>query len=82
MIMVDVFVPSVSKNYTFQLDETARISLVIAELTELICKQEQSQFVGNKGDICLCVYKQNAIMSNEKTLRDYGIIDGGRLILV
>lgn len=82
MILVEVYVPSVSKRYTFRLDEKVKIGVIVAELTELICQQEQCDFVGNKNELILCTYKSNAIMSSDLNLKDYGIGDGGRLILV
>jgi len=82
MILTDVYVPSVSKHYAFQLDEKVKIGILIEELAELICQKEQCRFVGKKTELVLCIYKSNAIMSKDMTLRDYGIADGGRLILV
>ena len=82
MILVDVYVPSVSNNYSFRLDEKIQIGLLIEELAELICQKEQCRFVGDKAELHLCMYKMNAIMSKEMTLTDYGIVDGGKLILV
>lgn len=82
MILTDVYVPSVSKHYTFQLEEKLKVGILIAELAELICQKEQCQFIGDKEELLLCVYQDNAILDREKTLEEYGIVDGGRLILV
>ena len=82
MILVDVYVPSVSKYYAFRLDEKVKIGIIIAELTELICQKEQCGFVGNKEELVLCTYNANSIMSRDLSLKDYGIKDGGRMILV
>lgn len=82
MILTDVYVPSVSKHYAFRLDEKVKIGIVIAELTELICQKEQCQFVGDRDCLVLCLYNVNAIMDKDRTLQDYGISDGGKLILV
>lgn len=82
MILVDVYVPSVSKYYAFRLDEKVRIGIIIAELTELICQKEQCGFAGNKEELVLCTYEANALMSRDMSLKDYGIRDGGKLILV
>lgn len=82
MILTDVYVPSVSKHYAFRLDEKAKISVVMAELIELICQKEQCEFSAGKEKFVLCTYQSKAIMSSERTLREYGITDGGKLILV
>ncbi|MBR2409480.1 MAG: hypothetical protein IKB07_11075 [Lachnospiraceae bacterium] len=82
MILADVYVPSVSKHYAFRLDDNVKIGVLIEELTELICQKEQCCFIGNKEELVLCTYNANAIMSNKLKLKDYGIKDGGKLILV
>ncbi len=82
MILTDVYVPSVSNHYVFKLDEKSKIGVIIAELTELICQKEQCRFAGDKDKLVLCNYQSEAIMSKDMTLRDYGITDGDRLILV
>lgn len=82
MILIDVYVPSVSKHYEFRVNEKEKIAVIITELAELICQKEQCRFSGNKEDLLLCLYQMNAIMSNEMTLYDYGVTDGGQVILV
>ena len=82
MILTDVYVPSVSKQYMFKVDEKSKIGVIVAELTELICQKEQCRFVGDKEKLVLCNYQSEAVMSMDMTLKDYGITDGSRLILV
>ena len=43
MIMVDVTVPSIGRQYNFSLEEQASISMLIAEITEVICQKECCQ---------------------------------------
>lgn len=40
MIMVDIQVPSVGRNYNFQLDEQVPVSSLIMEITEMVCQKK------------------------------------------
>ena len=40
MIMADVYVPSIGRQYDFSLDEQAQISQLIPEIAEVICQKE------------------------------------------
>lgn len=82
MILIDVYVPSVSEHYAFRVEEKVKISLVIDEMAELICQKEHCHFSGDRNELLLCLYKDNAIMNRENTLYDYGVTDGDRVILV
>lgn len=81
MILVDVFVPSLNKNYEFQLDETVRIEMVIEEITEMICQKEHCSLIGDRNAMCLCKYQGESIMNRKTTLEQNLVTDGGRLIL-
>ncbi len=82
MIFVDVNVPAVNKTYDFNLDETVPISLVLEEIVEMICQKEHCSLSGEKGDILLCQYSDQSVLSRNKSLEDCGIKDGTKLILV
>ena len=40
MIMADVYVPSIGRQYDFSLDEQAVIAQLIPEIAEVICQKE------------------------------------------
>ena len=82
MIMVDVLVPSVGRKYNFNLEEEAKISELIAELTEVICQKENCILGGKADDFSLCSIGQEKILSPEASLRQYGISYGSELMLV
>lgn len=82
MIMVDVTVPSIGRQYNFSLEEQASISMLIAEITEVICQKECCQLAGSVDRLNLCSYEQKKILSPEGTLGQYGITNGNRLLLV
>ncbi|MDO5348959.1 MAG: EsaB/YukD family protein [Lachnospiraceae bacterium] len=82
MIMVDVTVPSIGRQYNFSLEEQAAISMLIAEITEVICQKECCQLAGSIEKLNLCSYEQKKILSPAATLSQYGITNGSRLLLV
>lgn len=82
MILVDVFVPSLNKNYEFQLDENVCIEFVIEEITEMICNKEHCRIVGNKEDLYIGKYQSKSMLDKTMTLSEINVSDGDRLILV
>ncbi|MDO5415636.1 MAG: EsaB/YukD family protein [Lachnospiraceae bacterium] len=82
MIMVDVTVPSIGRQYNFSLEEQASISMLIAEIAEVICQKEGCQLAGSTEKLNLCSYDQKKILSPGASLSQYGITNGSRLLLV
>lgn len=82
MILVDVTVPSVEKTYDFNLDENAQIALVIEEIAGMICQKEHCEIIGNKEELLLCRYEEQVVLDRASTLRESGLENGGRLLLV
>jgi hypothetical protein len=82
MILVDVTVPSVEKTYDFNLDENAQISLVMEEIVGMICQKEQCEMIGNKENLLLCQYGGQVILNKQSTLKECGVTNGYRLLLV
>lgn len=82
MIMVDVTVPSIGRQYNFSLEEQAPISMLVAEITEVICQKECCQLAGSAEKLNLCSLEQKKILSPKASLGQYGITNGNRLMLV
>lgn len=82
MIMVDVKVPSIGRTYNFSLEENTEIATLIAEIVEVICQKESCHLMGNAEQIALCSLDQEQILPHGNTLRQCGIHDGCRLLLV
>ena len=82
MILVDIVVPSVDKIYDFMLDETVPIFIVIDEIVDMVCRKEQCSISGDKEKLMLCSLEGQTILDKKRTLKEYGIINGKRLILV
>ncbi len=82
MVLVDIFVPSVDKEYDFQLSETAEISTVIEEISEMIGQKERTEIVGDINRLQLCHKERQCILDRNRTLAQCGVVTGSRLILV
>lgn len=82
MIVVDLFVPSVYKNYNFQLDENVSINLIIEEIVEMICQKENSGIMGNVNNLLLCDKQTERVLDKNKTLSECRIVTGSNLMLV
>lgn len=82
MIMADVNVPSIGRQYDFSLDEQAQIGQLIPEIAEVICQKENCILGGNPEELMLCLMDQRTIMDRSKSLSSYGIGNGCSLLLV
>ena len=82
MIIVNIKVPALEKEYNFSVDENAPVSELIEEVVELIAQKEGVQFGGNRNEVVLCSREPGFQCARESSLNDYGIYGGGELILV
>ncbi len=82
MIMVDVYVPVLDKEYDFCLNPDVKISTVIEEISEMIARKEHSQIAGNTEKMILCDREEGRILDGTKTLGVCRIQTGSRLMLV
>lgn len=82
MMMVDIYVPGVGQTYDFNVDENAKISLLIEELAGMICQKEQCTLSGNIKELLLVSLTRNRMLNPGLTLLHYKIGQGERLMLV
>ena len=82
MVMVDVFVPAVGKEYDFHLDEEVRIGMIIEEIAEMIAHKEHTEIVGEMQKLLLCDRDSQSILQTDLSLQECGIATGAKLILV
>ncbi|CDD59726.1 EsaB/YukD family protein [Clostridium sp. CAG:43] len=82
MIMVDIQVPSVGRNYNFQLDEQVPVSSLIMEITEMVCQKEGCVLEAEHSDFILCSLDKDKILVSEGSLEQQEILNGERLILI
>lgn len=82
MINVDVYVPALDRVYNFNLDEDSKISVLIEEITELICKKEHSTLDGLKERLIMGSFDKKLNFDHQYSLREYSVKNGEKLILV
>ena len=82
MINVDVYVPALDRTYNFNLDGEARISHLIGEISELICKKEQSVLDGAVEQLVMGSIERKINFNAKQSLQDYSVNNGDTLILV
>ena len=82
MIMADVYVPSIGRQYDFSLDEQATIAHLIPEIAEVICQKENCTLGGSEEELLLCLMDVRQILDKKKSLSNYGIGNGCSLLLV
>lgn len=82
MINVDVYVPAMDRVYNFNLDEDAGISVLIEEISELICRKEHSSLDGEKERFVMGSLDEGKNFDPICSLREYSVKNGAKLILV
>ncbi|MBR6770716.1 MAG: hypothetical protein IKM28_05690 [Lachnospiraceae bacterium] len=82
MIMVNIYVPTVDREYDFSLDQNVKIETIITEIGEMISRKEQSKIVGKIEELILCDKDSRKILRREDTLAACGICTGSKLILI
>ena len=82
MIIVNIKVPTLEKEYNFSLDENAPIGDLIEEIAELVIQKEGIVFNGNLDEMVLCSLDPGFQCDRHSRLRDYGIAGGAELVLV
>lgn len=82
MINVDIYVPSLDEILDFQLDENVRISQLLNEISEMLCKKTKENLNEKPSDFILCVPGNERILPSNMTFGECGIKNGCRLLLV
>lgn len=82
MILVQIEVPSLDRQYQFNLDESVRVETIIAEVVEVISQREQCRLTGEVSGLSLCSKEREIILDRGKSLFDQGIKKADTLILL
>lgn len=82
MILVDIYVPAVNQTYDFSLDENASISMLLEEISGMICQKEQCKLKGSIKELILVSQTHKKILNSSLTLAYYGILQGEKLMLI
>ncbi len=82
MILVDIYVPSVDKEYNFSLDENVPIQTILEEITEMVAQKEKTCLFGDFNNMVLCSKETERILPGNSTLLECNIVTGSLLLLV
>ena len=82
MILIDVSVPYFGEVLDFEADENAPISDVISRMVELLCARHKAMRVGRPEDFFMFSGDGEILYFAKKSLRDYGIESGNRVLLL
>ena len=82
MILVDIYIPSLDAVFDFKVDETAKITNVVQEISEMMCKKYKTDLNLPAEQFCLCSADQSKILNGNTSLEENGIVNGSRLIMV
>ena len=90
MILTDIYVPAQGRTYDFQLDEDVPVRILTGEITGILRKQTGGTVMRQTGgagkadadDCMLCSRDRGMVLSKDLTLRECGIRNGSRLLLV
>nr|WP_296042325.1 EsaB/YukD family protein [uncultured Blautia sp.] len=82
MILVDIYIPSLDKNYDFQVDEKVSIKSLILEITDMIENETKSEKNREPEKFMLCSMDQKKILEKYYTLKECDIRNGSKLLLV
>lgn len=82
MIMVDVYVPALEREYDFKLDEKRTVLEIKEEVCRLIAQKERCTLQGESREMILCEKQEGDIFLSAQTLEACGIKTGSRLMLL
>ena len=82
MIIVDIEVPVMGKQYDVQIDEYVPLDEVKAEIVEIICQKEQCELKGEADRLLLWDAHTGRKMDLGKSARENGLLTGSRLLLL
>lgn len=80
MIIVEVYVPSLDKTYDFKLNENVLTSIIVDEISAVICQKEQCAITGKDNGFMLFDKENENILSMENSLFENRIKTGSVLI--
>lgn len=82
MLHVDVYIPAVSRNYEFSLNEHVRVELLIDEMAAIISQKEQKRWKRDVKQLILCSRSNRHMLPMGKTMYQCKVRPGSQLILL
>ena len=81
-MIVEIYVPTLDKEYEFLLDNDAVTSVAADEITSVVCEKEQCELQGDGESLMLFHVPTGTKLIGNLTLYENGVASGDRLILV
>lgn len=81
MILVNVYVPVIGQQFEFNLDENARINNLLMEMGEMMRQMQMEEDTVQQCDFVLSDLNQRRVLAGNRTLAEYGVMNGARLLL-
>ena len=82
MIMVDIDVPSIGRQYNFRVDETVPVEDLVEDVKELIRAKENADVDPAHDMFDLVSYDRKIVLQKDATLSSYDFRNGSRFMLV
>lgn len=82
MILVEVSAPALGRCYDFELEEIAALELLIPEIVEVICRREHLQAFDRAQPFGLYSQDDACRLDPAGSLRQNGVQNGQKLILL
>lgn len=82
MIIVDIYVPVLEREYDFKLDEKRTVAEIKEEICRLIEQKERCKLQGESREMILCEKEEERIFLSFYTLEQCGIKTGSQLMLL
>lgn len=80
MILVEIYIPSVNQQHDYRLDENAFVADILDEIGRQM--MEEGISIEQTEDLLLCSCDQARLLPLDHTLRQSGIRDGCRLMML
>lgn len=82
MIIIEVEMPMMGKEYDFRIDEDTPLYDVKEEITEMICQKEQCPLEGEMNRLMMWNIQTRTQLMEEKTASENRLHTGSRILLV
>lgn len=81
MIIINVEIPIMGKDYDFQIDENVPLYEAQEEIAEMICRRQQCRLNGQEHRLILWDKKRNLMLRREGTALENGLETGSELLM-
>lgn len=82
MILVDIYIPSLDETYNFRVDEMAKITNIVQEISEMMCKKYKTELNYPPENFYLCSDEKGMVLDENTTLAENQVVNGSRLFIV